>query len=121
MDEAARQDLAQQLGEMKIRKAMRTVRNMDRDANMIMWRNAVKDEYHTVFLLPNEGVIVTLVEQNSVSASERKIGGGPQGLKAQNVEFTYVEARVTDLERPAQKRGGSGPSPLKRAELRTDA
>ncbi len=121
MDDTARQDLARQLGEMTVRKAMRTVRGMERDANMIMWRNAIWHEYHTVFLLPTEGLTITLVEKNTVVASEHEIGGGPEGSKAQDVEFTYIEARVTELERPAHKRGGFGPSALKQAEQREES
>lgn len=121
IDEAAREVLARRLSEMKLRHAVREIRSMDRDANMIMWRNSIWDEYHTVFLLPNAELTITLVEKNTVVASKHEIGGGPEGSKAQDVEFHYVEARVTGLDRPAHKRGGYGPSALKQAEQREDA
>lgn len=121
MDEAAREDLARRLSDMKLRQAIREIRSMDHDVNMVMWRNSIWDEYHTKFLLPNAGLTIILVEKQTLAASDHEIGGGPEGSKSQNVEFHYVEARVTDLERPAHKRGGYGPSALKQAAQREDA
>jgi hypothetical protein len=121
MDEAAREVLSRRLSEMKLRQAIREIRSMDRDANMVMWRNSMWNEYHTKFLLPNAELTIILVEKNTVVNSKHEIGGGPEGAKAQDVDYHYVEARVTALERPAHKRGGYGPSALKQATEREDA
>lgn len=112
MDEAAREDLAQRLSDMSLRDAVREMRNIDPDANMVFWRNAIWHEYHTLFLLPNEDVEVRLVETSSVSEPKREVGGGPSGTMARSTAYQYIGARVAPLDRPAYKRGGTGPSPL---------
>lgn len=104
MDEAEREALARELSAMKMNHAQRRIRELDRQANMVIWRNSIWDEYHTVFLLPNLGLEVTLVEQATAAPSKRTIGGGPQGSKALKFEYRYVGARVRPLERPAFKR-----------------
>ncbi len=119
MDDAAREALAQRLSGMKFRKAIREMKNLDRDANMVFYQNSIWDEYQTLFLLPNEGIQITLVERGLVSPSNHEIGGGPSGYKASNKVFEYVEARVEPLDRPAHKRGGSGPSAMKQAVERS--
>ncbi len=113
MDEAARKQLAQRLGAMKMNEARREIRKLDHDANMVFWRNAIWDEYHTLYLLPNEELSITLVEKTNLQEGTRNIGGGPSGTHAIQIDYHYVEARVEPLERPAHKRGNSGPSPLK--------
>ncbi len=113
MDEAAREELAQRLSKMTLRQAVREMRNIDPDANMVFWRNAIWDEIHTLFLLPNKGVEVRLVEKSTESEPLREIGGGPRGTKARRADYEYVGARVVPLSRPAFKRGGTGPSPMK--------
>jgi hypothetical protein len=104
MDDATREALARELSALKLKDAQRKIRDLDRQANMVFWRNSIWDEYHTVFLLPNVGVQVILVEQATATPSKRRIGGGPEGSTAQKFEYRYVEARVTPLERPAFKR-----------------
>lgn len=111
MDEAAREELAKRLSEMSLREAVREMDNIDPDANMAFWRNSIWDEFHTLFLMPNEQVEVRLVEKSTVSDPLREVGGGPRGTKARRADYEYVEARVTPLTRPAFKRGGTGPSP----------
>lgn len=118
MDESAREQLAERLTNMSLRHAMREMRSIDPKANMVTWRNSIWDEFHTIFLLPNEGVEVRLIEKSTVKESKRnrEIGGVPSGVKSRNAEYEYVEARVAPLARPAFKRGGTGPSPMKHAE-----
>ncbi len=115
MDESAREQLAERLSKMKLRHAMREMRSIDPNANMVTWRNSIWDEFHTIFLLPNEGVEVRLIEKSTVKESKRnrEIGGMPSGVMSRSAEYEYVEARVTALDRPAFKRGGTGPSPMK--------
>ena len=116
MDEAAREQLAKRLSAMSLREAQRELRQLDPEAEMKFWRNAVRNEQHTLWVLPQQGVAVTLVERESLSPSDREIGGGPRGTKAQRTSYEYVEARVAPLTRPPHKRGAHGPSPLKRLE-----
>ena len=116
MDEAAREKLAKRLSAMSLREAQRELRQLDPQAEMKYWRNAVRHEYHTLWVLPQQGVAVTLVERESLVPSDREIGGGPRGTKALRAAYEYVEARVAPLTRPAHKRGAHGPSPLKRLE-----
>ena len=113
MDEAARKQLAQRLGAMKMNEARREIRTLDYDANMVFWRNAMWDENQTLYLLPTAGLSITLVEKTNSQEGSKKIGGGPSGTHGIQVDYHYVEARVEPLERPAHKRGNNGPSPLK--------
>jgi len=116
MDEAAREQLAKRLSAMRLREAQHALRQLDPQAEMKYWRNAVRHEYHTLWVLPQQEIVVTLVERESRSPSNREIGGGPRGSKAVRTSYEYVEARVTALNRPPHKRGAHGPSPLKRLE-----
>ena len=102
MDESARAQLAQRLKTLSLNNARKEIRALDPDAGMAFWRNTIWDEYHTLWLLPNAGLSVTLVEKEDLRDSTREIGGGPQGSKAQKAEFRYVEARVEPLDRPAK-------------------
>ena len=116
MDEAAREKLAKRLSAMSLREAQRELRQYFISACGSSWRNAVRHEYHTLWVLPQQGVAVTLVERETLVPSDREIGGGPRGTKALRAAYEYVEARVAPLTRPAHKRGAHGPSPLKRLE-----
>jgi hypothetical protein len=113
VDEASRKQLAQRLGAMKLNEARGEIRALDRDANMVFWRNAMWDETQTRYLLPNAGLSITLVEKTNEHDDNKTIGGGPRGTHAIEVEYHYVEARVDLLDRPAHKRGTNGPAPLK--------
>ncbi len=103
MDEAAREQLAQRLSAMNLKEVRNEIRSLDADADMVFWRNAVRDEYQTQWLLPNAGVSIILVEKNNLQASERAIGGGPGKWNAQKADYHYVEARVQPLTRPVKK------------------
>jgi hypothetical protein len=113
MDDDARSQLAQRLSALSFKDARKEVRALDPQADMKYWRNAIWDEIHTLFTLPNAGLSVSLVEKAESKNSNRTIGGGPRGLKGKKVTYKYVEARVELLDRPAHKRGSTGPSPLK--------
>ena len=94
MDEAARDQLAQRLSAMSLKDARKEIRALDADANMKYFRNAIWDEYHTLFTLPNAGLNVILVEKGKFEQTDRKIGGGPIGWTALKAEYQYIEARV---------------------------
>jgi hypothetical protein len=98
MDDAQREELAGRLQNMDFRKAIREIRTLDKDANMKFWRNSIWHEYQTVFELPNLGVKVILVEKGTFKESDREVGGGPRGWKAQKAEYDYVETRVQPFE-----------------------
>jgi hypothetical protein len=117
MDEAEREQLAQRLSAMSsLREAQKELRALDPDADMKFWRNSIWGEYHTLFTLPNAGLSITLIETDEVKNSQRKIGGGPRGSKAEKITYHYKGARVEALTHPAHKRGGTGPSPFAHRE-----
>jgi hypothetical protein len=116
MDGAAREQLAQQLGALSFKAAQKEIRALDPEADMKYYRNAIWHEFHTLFTLPNAGLSIALVEKGQLKESQHKIGGGPRGLKAEKAAFTYAEARVEPLTRPAHKRGSTGPAPLLQLE-----
>ncbi|MGQ9851006.1 MAG: hypothetical protein ACUVSU_13255 [Aggregatilineaceae bacterium] len=109
MDEAERERLARRLSAMKLSDVRKEIRALDRDAVLKYYRNAIWDEYHTLWLLPNAGVSITLVEKIRTKDGHREVGGGPRGWKAKDVEYVYLEARVEPLVRPPYKRGATGP------------
>lgn len=104
MDEAAREQLAQRLSDMSLKNVRKEITALDPDADMKYFRNAIWDEYHTLYLLPHAGLSITLVEKDQTSNSTRKIGGGPRGWTAKKVSYQYVGARVDLLNRPAYPR-----------------
>lgn len=104
MNEAERAQLAQRLSAMSLKDARKEIRRLDPDADMVFWRNSVWDEVHTLWLLPNAGLSITLVEKANRNRGNRAIGGGPNGLKAEKVDYRYVEARVEPLKRPVRER-----------------
>jgi len=109
MDEVAREQLARRLSAMKLSDVRKEIRALDRDAVLKFYRNSIWDEYHTLWLLPNAGVSITLVEKVRFKDGKKEVGGGPRGMKAKETAFVYVGARVEPLTRPAHKRRGSGP------------
>jgi hypothetical protein len=98
MDDTQRAQLAERLQAMDMRKAMREIRALDKDANMKFWRNSMWHEIQTVFELPTLGVKVILVEKGVFKEIDREVGGGPNGLKARKAEYEFVEARVLPFE-----------------------
>ena len=120
IDEAAREQLARRLSAMKIKDVRKEIRALDPDAILKYYRNAIWDEYHTLWVLPNAGLSITIVERATVSDSNKEVGGGPRGMKARKVEFVYIETRVEPLLRPAYKRGGTGPVPAIAAARQRD-
>jgi hypothetical protein len=112
MDEAEREQLAQRLSGMSLRNAQKELRALDPDLDMKFWRNSIQGEYHTLFTLPNAGLSIALIETEEVENSQKQIGGGPRGTKAQKIKYHYKGAQVDTLSHPAHKRGGTGPSPF---------
>jgi len=103
MNEAERAQLAQRLSAMSLKDARKEIRRLDPGADMVFWRNSVWDEVHTLWLLPNAGLSITLVEKANRNQTNREIGGGPNGFKAEKVDYRFVEARVEPLERPVKE------------------
>ena len=105
MDENARERLAQSLSAMSLKDARKEIYRMDPDAELKYYRNSIWNEYHTLFLLPNQGLSITLVEkQDKDTLKKADAASATQNRKKQSVEFTYVEARVAPLTRPVKKR-----------------
>lgn len=98
-EETEREVLARHLSNLAFGDAIREIGHVDCDANMVMWRNPTGDEFHTVFLLPNAELTITLVEKNTVVCSENGIGEALKGVKARHSDIRYVDVRITDLER----------------------
>ena len=112
MDEAAREQLARRLSAMKLKDVRKEIHALDADAILKYYRNAMWDECHTLWVLPNAGLSITIVERATVSDSNKEVGGGPRGMKTKKVAFAYVETRVEPLLRPAYRRGETGPVPF---------
>jgi hypothetical protein len=110
MDEAAREQLARRLSAMSLNDARKEVRAIDPKAELKFFRNAIWDEIHTLWLLPDANVSVTLVEKDEQRELAKQAGGMPRGVHKLHTDFSYVEARVETLDRPTAKRGGTGPS-----------
>jgi hypothetical protein len=91
MNEQERQALAEHLAKMSYRKARAEVRRLDKDANLKYWRNSVKNEWHTLYELPNQKVRVILVEVPKKEPLPNS--------RLEKVEPVYVEARVEALAR----------------------
>jgi len=104
MNDAERAQLAQRLSAMSFKDARKEIRRLDPEADLVFWRNSVWDEIHTLWLLPNAGLSITLVEKVIRNQAKHGIGGGPSGFKAEKADFRYVEARVEPLERPVKER-----------------
>jgi len=102
MDETEREQLAKRLSAMQFNEARREIVKLDRDADMKYWRNTIWDEYHTMFLLPNADVRVTLVEV----ADAKKLKDDPDASRPVSrrnllgVKFKYVGAKVEPMDRP---------------------
>lgn len=101
MDEQQRAALAKRLKALPIRKAIREINTMDRAANMKYWRNSRWHESHTMFELPTLKLKITLVEQARYHESDRLVGGGPDGWKAIDANYEYIDVRVEEFEPPA--------------------
>ncbi|NDJ79080.1 MAG: hypothetical protein GYB65_22745 [Chloroflexi bacterium] len=103
MNESDHRQLADRLSKMTFKQARREIRRLDRAADMKFWRNSIWDEYHTLFMLPNEDITITLVEKVELEETDKRDFTGPPDRKQQDIEYTYVEARVAPLERPVKK------------------
>ncbi|MCL4237951.1 MAG: hypothetical protein KJ047_06850 [Anaerolineae bacterium] len=109
-DQAAHEQLARRLSAMKLKDVRKEIRALDSGAILKYYRNAIWGEYHTLWVLPNAGLSITLVERADVSDSNKEVGGGPRGMTAKKVEYVYIETRVEPLLRPAYRRGETGPA-----------
>lgn len=94
MNDQELQNYAQHLASLSYKKARAEVRKLDTSANLKYWRNAVKNEWHTVYELPKVGLKVTLVELPERETLEKS----PKHMvPLLRVKPVYVEARVERL------------------------
>jgi hypothetical protein len=103
MNEAEREQLAQRLSAMSLKEARNEIRRLDPDASLKFYRNSIWDEYHTLWLLPNAGLSIILVEKVDLEESKREDATRPKGNKQTSVTYEFVEARVDPLTRPVKK------------------
>jgi hypothetical protein len=99
MDESEREQLAQRLSALSFSDARKEILRLDPDANLKYWRNAIWHEYHTLFLLPNAGLSITLVEEQEQKKTNELDDGAanPKRHKKIDVLYSYLEARVEPL------------------------
>ncbi|HML25069.1 MAG TPA: hypothetical protein PKD09_25680 [Aggregatilinea sp.] len=102
MNETERDQLAQRLSAMSWKDARKEMRRIDPDAVMKLFRNSYHDEYRTLYLMPNQGISVTLVEKQDADVTDKPVISAP-GEKKMSVSYDYVGARVAPLERPVSK------------------
>lgn len=102
MDESERQQLAQRLSAMSMKDARKEMLRLDSKATVEYFRNSYWDEYHTLYLLPNAGLSITLVEKSSMKDMDRATASSRGDQKVQKVTFKYIEARVDQLTRPVK-------------------
>ncbi len=98
MNETEREQLAQRLSALSLKDARKEIRRLDRAADMKFYRNSIWDEYHTLFLLPNAGLSITLVEKGEVEQLDLPDTAGPKGRKRQALTYSYVGASVAPLD-----------------------
>ncbi len=101
MDEAERQQLAQRLSALALKDAQKELKKLDRTLKLKYYRNSIWDEYHSLYLLPQLNISVTLVEKEDRDEMSAGVAASPGGrLKKERASFYYVEARVGSLNRP---------------------
>ena len=103
MNDAERQQLADRLSGLSFRQAHREMRKLDPDAVLKYYRNSMWDEYHTLWLLPNKDLAITLVEKSDIDTLNQREYGAPPWKRRLSVSYRYVGARVEPLERPVAK------------------
>jgi len=103
MNEAERRQLADRLSGLSLKHARQEIRKLDRDADLKYFRNSMWDEYHTLWLLPNQGLSITLVEKADIDQLDKRDFSGPPSRHKEAVSYEYVEARVEPLARPVAK------------------
>ena len=105
MDETAREQLAHRLSAMSLKDARKEIYRMDPDAELKFFRNSMWAEYHTLFLMPNQSLSITLVEKrDKETMNKADPASATENRKKQEIDYHYVEARVEPLTRPARKR-----------------
>ena len=84
-------ELAQKLAKMNINRARGTIRSLDKQTRIELFRVSVgTNQWITRYGLPNKGLWITLVEQ-------KEEYGTPDGHDYRKTRFKYVEARVEAL------------------------
>ncbi len=84
-------ELAQKLAKMKINKARRYIRGLDKNAKLEIFRDSVGyEQWLTRYSLPNKGLWITLVEK-------KEDYGAPDDRGYRKTRFKYLEAIVEPL------------------------
>ncbi len=105
MDDIERQELARRLSALSPKDVRKELRRLDPAADMKFFRNSVWDEYQTLYVLPNAGIGVTVVEKADVDEMNAVVHSSYRDQKKEKVSYHYVEARVASLDsRRAPKR-----------------
>lgn len=93
------EQLANRLSELSFKAARKEILRLDSDANLKYWRNSIGDEYHSLFELPNAGLGITLVEEQSQKSTEKADdnSANPDNHKKMRISYSYREARVEPL------------------------
>jgi hypothetical protein len=98
MDDTERQELADRLSGMDTLKAARKeIMRLDRRAELKIWRNSIWNEYHSLFVLPNQGVEITLIETMDTGQMNDLVASSHHDQKKLKVGFDYRGARVDPL------------------------
>ncbi|HEX3049508.1 MAG TPA: hypothetical protein VHP83_02555 [Aggregatilineaceae bacterium] len=79
MDEAERQQFAQRLSALSLKDARKELMKLDRSLKLKYYRNSIWDEFHSLYLLPQLGVSVTLVEKEDRDAMTTGVAASPGG------------------------------------------
>lgn len=116
MNATEREQLAKRLSALTWKEARKEVFRLDPDANLKFFRNSIWDEYHTLYLLPNLGVQITLVDKQEKDTMEKddpaSMLGRVLGRRHKKaIDFNYVGARVEELQRPVANASGRGRDP----------
>ncbi|MBN1966013.1 MAG: hypothetical protein JW910_15295 [Anaerolineae bacterium] len=99
MDDAEREQLARRLSALSLKEARSEIRRLDSKADLKYYRNSRWDEYHTLFVLPDKGLSITLVEKIDHKALDKRDYSGPPDRKRLETDYRFVEARVAPLDR----------------------
>lgn len=104
MNESERDQLAKRLSALSFKQVRREMRDIDPDADLKFFRNSIWDEFHTLWVLPNAQLSIILVEKRDLIETNLEDHTAARGRrKQQKADYTYVEARVDELKRPAAK------------------
>lgn len=91
--------IAKRLNNLSFNGARKEIYRLDSDADLKYWRNAIGDEYHSLFVLPNAGLSITLVEEQDQRPlnQDDDNSADPKNRRRLKVRYSYADARVEPL------------------------